>query len=93
MHCSTCSIYLFILGTIAVDKWYDEIKYYDFDDGRFSSATGHFSQVVWNASQRLGVGFATKKSPSKHELYIVAHYSPRGNEAGRFAMNVFSDQC
>lgn len=42
----------------AVKAWYDEIKSYNFEKAQFSPETGHFTQVVWKGSQKLGVGFA-----------------------------------
>jgi hypothetical protein len=33
---------------------YKESQAYDFNAPGFSSATGHFTQVVWKASARLG---------------------------------------
>ena len=29
---------------------------YDFDNGGFSAGTGHFTQVVWKDSVKLGIG-------------------------------------
>lgn len=43
----------------AVKAWYDEIKSYNFDKAEFTPQTGHFTQVVWKGSQKLGVGFAS----------------------------------
>ena len=64
---------------------YNEIKYYNFNRGGFSSRTGHFTQVVWKGSTKLGVGIATRGSM----VVVVARYSPAGNFMGRFAQNVF----
>ncbi len=64
----------------AVQAWYDEIKSYDFNNPGFSSSTGHFTQVVWKSSERLGCGHANG--------YISCNYSPAGNMQGDFENNV-----
>ena len=38
--------------------WYDEIAKYKFPDGGFSMQTGHFTQVVWRATARMGASQA-----------------------------------
>ena len=38
--------------------WYDEIKDYNFKNPGNFGGTGHFTQVVWVASQEMGVGKA-----------------------------------
>ena len=40
--------------------WYDEVKNYDFDSPRSNdiSSVGHFTQMVWDESTELGVGWA-----------------------------------
>ena len=47
--------------------------------------TGHFSQVVWKASEELGIG---KAADDKGRVYVVANYRPAGNYIGNFAANV-----
>jgi glioma pathogenesis-related protein 2 len=48
-------------GKMPVDAWYGEIKYYSFGTGGFSSKTGHFTQVVWKESTKMGVGKAMNR--------------------------------
>ncbi|XP_020917047.1 Golgi-associated plant pathogenesis-related protein 1-like [Exaiptasia diaphana] len=73
----------------AVQSWYDEIKDYDFDNPGFSSQTGHFTQVVWKSSTKLGVGKATADAGGGYKkTYIVAQYTPPGNYEGQYAANV-----
>ncbi|KAL9933846.1 hypothetical protein V8E36_007504 [Tilletia maclaganii] len=40
--------------TIAADMWYDEIKQYNFTKSEFSEATGHFTQLVWKGTTKIG---------------------------------------
>lgn len=54
-------------------------------------ATGHFTQVVWKSSQKLGVGFAL--TGDGKTLYVVAQYSPPGNYMGQFGQNVLRATC
>lgn len=48
-------------ATAIVSAWYNEIIYFNFTANKFIHAAGHFSQVVWNSSQQLGVGYAYNK--------------------------------
>ncbi|KAL9981245.1 hypothetical protein ACROYT_G009920 [Oculina patagonica] len=70
---------------IATKLWYDEIKDYNFNNPGFSMKTGHFTQVVWKGTRKLGVAIATD---SKGRNYVVARYYPPGNVIGAFAQNV-----
>ncbi|XP_078362792.1 Golgi-associated plant pathogenesis-related protein 1-like isoform X1 [Oculina patagonica] len=75
----------------AVQAWYDEIKDYSFNNPGFSDATGHFTQVVWKGTTKVGVGVATSSEPNEKGAYIsiaVARYSPPGNYMGQFEANV-----
>lgn len=72
----------------AVDAWYDEFKDYNYAQGDFSEATGHFTQLVWKGSQQ--VGCAQKDCGPSRGSYVVCEYYPRGNIIGRFTQNVFN---
>ena len=64
--------------------WYEEVNDpgYDFNNPGFSSGTGHFTQVVWKGSTKLGVGYS--------KGWVCARYYPAGNMMGDFPSNVFS---
>jgi hypothetical protein len=79
-----------IAGKVAAASWYSEIKQYNFRRGGFTMQTGHFTQLVWKGSQRLGVGIATGRSG---KTYVVAQYSPSGNMKGKFQTNVLPAKC
>lgn len=73
----------------AAEMWYREIDKYDFGGGGFSMETGHFTQVVWVGSQRLGCG-----SSRCDGLRIwVCNYDPPGNVTGQYRENVLATTC
>lgn len=49
-----------------------------------SPSSGHFTQVVWKSSARLGMGIARKNG----YIVVVANYDPPGNFKGVFGSNV-----
>ena len=65
--------------------WYDEVKNYNYNNPVFSGSTGHFTQVVWKSSTKLGCGIGVA---SNNNIYGVCNYSPPGNVQGQFALNV-----
>ncbi|XP_036328947.1 Golgi-associated plant pathogenesis-related protein 1-like [Rhagoletis pomonella] len=67
-------------GSTPVQRWYDEIRYYDFSKPNYKPGTGHFTQVVWRESRQLGVGIATRGDTT----YVVCNYNPPGNIIGSF---------
>ena len=73
-----------IRGGDAVDSWYKETDQHTFGEEARSMNTGHFTQVVWAASLRLGVGLAQKEG----KVIVVANYDPPGNCRGRYVENV-----
>jgi uncharacterized protein YkwD len=72
----------------AVAEWYDEIKGYDFGDPENVGDCGHFTQLVWKASRRMGAGRVAGPGPDFFETYIVFVFEESGNRPGRFAENV-----
>lgn len=76
--------------------WYDEVSQYSFASGAYSDATGHFTQMVWKSTTKLGcaiqdcsasqMGLGSKGSAT----YVVCNYDPPGNVIGQFLQNVFS---
>lgn len=67
-----------------VHLWYRELEHYNFGVGGFSLATGHFTQVVWTGSRRLGCGTSTCNG----KRIWVCNYDPPGNYRGQYATNV-----
>ncbi|XP_063682578.1 uncharacterized protein LOC134817371 [Bolinopsis microptera] len=72
-------------GKSAVKLWYDEIKDYDYYHPEFSGKTGHFTQVVWRSSTKVGCGIAIKGKST----WVCCNYSPPGNFIGQYGANVF----
>lgn len=68
-----------------VNDWYSEISSYDFASGTSTDGgdVGHFTQVVWKATSKVGCGIA---QCSGNDL-LVCNYSPAGND-GEYADNV-----
>ncbi|KAL9935854.1 hypothetical protein V8E36_005431 [Tilletia maclaganii] len=84
--------------TSGIDAWYNEISQYNFANPGFSSATGHFTQLVWASSTIVGCARNTQCIPQQLGLgtgfgsqatFIVCQYRPPGNVIGNFTQNVF----
>lgn len=75
----------------AIRAWYAENKQYAYARPQFSYQTGHFTQIVWKSTRKLGCGVASCEgkngTPGK---YLVCEYSPAGNIMNRhyFQANV-----
>ena len=67
--------------------WWSEKKDYDFDKPGFAANTGHFTQIVWKSTKKIGCGFGKKGS----KMYVVCQYYPAGNMLGSFPGNVLRD--
>ncbi|EDV24295.1 uncharacterized protein TRIADDRAFT_26844, partial [Trichoplax adhaerens] len=70
--------------TQMVGIWYSEVANYDFSSPSFISAAKHFTQLIWKSTTHIGCG----RSIIGNNVYLVAHYSPRGNFVGQFGQNV-----
>ena len=74
------------LGSTPTTSWYNEISMYSYSSPGFSSATGHFTQVIWQGSTQVGIGIAF--STNNQSATVVANYYPAGNVIGSFPANV-----
>lgn len=64
----------------SVDDWAMEFKAHNFTTHK-SQGTGHFTQVVWRATKKMGCGFARIVMPEPGGWYwvCVCNYHPSGN--------------
>lgn len=37
--------------------WYNEMNVYNFEQNDFMEQAGHFTQIVWKNTKKLGVGY------------------------------------
>ncbi|TKY84920.1 hypothetical protein EX895_006000 [Sporisorium graminicola] len=76
--------------------WYDEVSQYDFSTAQYSDATGHFTQMVWKGTKRLGCAIQSCSASqmglgsSGSAQYVVCNYDPPGNVIGQFKENVLA---
>ncbi|HTJ42003.1 MAG TPA: CAP domain-containing protein [Kofleriaceae bacterium] len=71
-------------GPAAVQLWVAEAQYYDYATNTCAAGQicGHYTQVVWAATQKLGC--ALHNCPGlKYPSTIVCDYGPGGNTGGR----------
>lgn len=71
---------------LSIDKWYEEIKQYDFNNPTFSSKTGHATALLWSNTTSFGVGYSFNNL--KKTAVVVMNFSPPGNVMGQFKENV-----
>ncbi|XP_059211491.1 cysteine-rich venom protein TEL1-like [Centropristis striata] len=63
----------------AIQSWYDEIKDWRYGVGSTNGGVvGHFTQVVWYRSNKVGCGVAHCPN-SKYKYFYVCQYCPPGN--------------
>lgn len=63
-----------------VDSWMSEKYGWIEKENNWQDGLGHFSQVIWKTSKKLGVG--KSKMPNGFWV-IVCNYDPRGNIIGQ----------
>jgi len=70
----------------AVESWYEEGALYNYRCEPASMSVGHFTQLVWKSTRRMGI--ARAKTADGKRTMIVAHYDPPGNYVGQYVQNV-----
>lgn len=81
-------------------KWDEERKYYNYDDLTClpNKMCGHYTQVVWSSTTKIGCAIAVCPSGIKYtsfsviDLISICHYGPPGNWRGRKPYKV-GDPC
>ncbi|KAH7144393.1 CAP domain-containing protein [Dactylonectria estremocensis] len=76
-------------ATASVEAWGDERDEYNFGRGKFSEATGHFTQLVWKDTTDVGCG---RRLCGQKGWYLVCEYWPRGNVVGAFKDEVQEEE-
>ncbi|KAF9265945.1 PR-1-like protein [Marasmius fiardii PR-910] len=77
----------------AVNRWMTEEHAYDYNDPETNfQRTGHFTQIVWKDTKRVGCAMTRCETPLRFNgipyQYVVCRYSPSGNVSGRYQENV-----
>ncbi|WVN87763.1 uncharacterized protein L203_102958 [Cryptococcus depauperatus CBS 7841] len=80
----------------AVDGWMEEASLYDWNNPGYSDEVGHFTQVVWKDTGRIGCYIApcpkgsVVSSKYSESFQTACEYDPAGNyvNPGEFAKNV-----
>ncbi len=72
-----------------VAMWYDEVKGYSFKQPGFSMQTGHFTQVVWTTTKRVGCAMTQCKGLD----VWVCEYDPPGNWERQYSKHVLPSSC
>ncbi|XP_036905313.1 glioma pathogenesis-related protein 1 [Sturnira hondurensis] len=79
----TGSLSIFSVSS-AVTNWYSEIQYYDFTTRKCTKVCGHYTQVVWADSYKVGCAVQYCPKVSGFEgftniAHFICDYGPAGN--------------
>jgi len=71
----------------SVQNWYDEVtdpgfSRWDINPFRFSSGTGHYTQVVWAETREVGCGMVYYQNGRWYTTLVVCNYAVAGNMRG-----------
>ncbi|NXQ40282.1 GLIP1 protein, partial [Catharus fuscescens] len=67
----------------ALSAWFDEVEHYDYNTNKCTRVCGHYTQVVWATSYKVGcaVHFCPKMGylSIRNAAHFVCNYGPPGN--------------
>jgi len=69
-------------GPAAVAAWMSEEADYDYESNSCNAVCGHYTQVVWAATTKVGCAIADCPS-LQYGWGVVCNYAPGGNSGGR----------
>jgi uncharacterized protein YkwD len=75
-----------VVASSGSQAWYKEVKYYNFSNPGWNYAAGHFTQMVWKNTKRMGCGLCW--CPANDMTLLTCKYDPPGNVLGQFRQNV-----
>ena len=78
-------------GNEVANSWYSENKSYDYikEEGKNGALVGHFTQLVWKASKKIGCAVAIGPwNGNDPSYYVCCNYFPGGNIQGKYKTNV-----
>ncbi|XP_059483035.1 cysteine-rich venom protein pseudechetoxin-like [Neocloeon triangulifer] len=68
----------------AVKAWYSEVSKFKYGSSRNNFAEiGHYTQVVWAQSHKVGCGYAQCRDSTGYFHNYVCNYCPAGNVVGK----------
>ena len=79
-------------ATNVLTSWYTEEQvHYNYATGesKDGEVTGHFTQVVWKSTTKIGCGYAVGKWKTySNSYFLCCDYYPAGNYQGQYVKNV-----
>ena len=73
----------------AIDSWYSEKSNYNFSDPVNDKTTRRFTQLVWNATEHVGIGYSNCSCNSSDVTFVVVlEFHPAGC-FGNLTINVY----
>ena len=78
-------------GSGITNDWYSENKNYNYNTGKAKNngVIGHFTQLVWKASKKIGCAYAKGTwSGFTPSYFVCCNYYPAGNYANQYTKNV-----
>jgi pathogenesis-related protein 1 len=75
-------------ASVAVESWASEAQWYNYDENTSAAppnkTCGHYTQLIWSSTQRLGAGRAVRTTNDGRTYVIwVCNYAPPGNTTGQ----------
>uniref|UniRef100_A0A0N4ZZE4 SCP domain-containing protein n=1 Tax=Parastrongyloides trichosuri TaxID=131310 RepID=A0A0N4ZZE4_PARTI len=68
-----------------VQKWYNQGRYYNYEEPVRGFQTSSFTAMLWKNSKEIGCATANDK---RGDLHIICKYLPEGNVFGEYRKNV-----